>query len=70
MCDMALVMGKLNDALLAAGVPADLAREASEEVASFKLRTGSLEFKLNLLTWMVGLNVALTAAVLLRLLSA
>ncbi|MDQ6869842.1 MAG: integrase [Pseudomonadota bacterium] len=64
---MALVMSKLYAALRLAGVPDDNAISASEEVAGFENRLASVESRWNLLTWMVGFNVALTAAVVVKL---
>lgn len=65
---MALRMGSLYDALLAAHVPEEQARKAAEEVADYNDRIGRIERDLGLLKWMVGTNVALTVGVLGRLL--
>lgn len=65
---MALRMGALYDALLAAHVPEEQARKAAEEVADYNQRIGNIERDLALLKWMVGTNVALTLGVLGRLL--
>ncbi len=65
---MALRMGALYDALLAAHVPEEQARKAAEEVADYNQRIGNMERDLALLKWMVGTNVALTLGVLGRLL--
>jgi hypothetical protein len=43
---------------------ADAARRAAEEVALYENRLASLETKVTVLTWMVGFNLAMTAAVL------
>lgn len=64
---MSLRLGALHDALLQPG-NAELARAAAEEVAAYEDRIGRIERDLNLLKWMVGTNVALTLAVLGRLL--
>ena len=68
---MALRMGALSDALIAAGVDAGLAKEAAEEAASNSSRTESkiaaLDSRLAVLTWMTATNVALTIAVLFKL---
>ena len=65
---MALRMGALYDALLAAHVPEDDARKASEEVANYNDRISNVERDLTVLKWMVGTNLMLTAGVLGRLL--
>jgi hypothetical protein len=64
---MALMMSKLYAALRLAGVPDDDAISASEEVAAFENRLASVESRLNLLTWMVGFNLAMTAAIVAKL---
>ena len=71
---MSLMLGKLHDALVSAGANADSAREAAEEVAEyedkftqFEIRIERVEGKLSLLQWMVGFNLAMTVAILLRL---
>lgn len=72
---MALMFGKLYVALRAASISEDQAREAAEEVAGYDTRFNLIELKLeqltgrvNLLQWMVGFNLALTIAVLIKLL--
>jgi hypothetical protein len=64
---MALMMSKLYAALRLAGVPDDHAISASEEVAAYENRLASVESGLNLLKWMVGFNLAMTAAVVVKL---
>ena len=63
---MSLMLGKLHDALLAGGTPPDKAQAASEEVAAYESRIATAEARLSLLTWMVGVNIALTSAVLFK----
>lgn len=65
---MALRMGALYDALVAAHVPEDQARKAAEEVADYNERIGRIERDLTVLKWMVGTNIMLTVGVLGRLL--
>jgi len=65
---MALRMGSLYDALLAAHISEDQARKAAEEVADYHERIGRIERDLGLLKWMVTTNVLLTVGVLGRLL--
>ena len=57
---MALMLGRLNAALLAAGAPDDKAREAAEEVASYESAIAEIKAAPRLHTWMIGTNVALT----------
>lgn len=57
---MALQLGALRDALLSAGVPADKADKAAEEVASYENRLAQIETRLSVLTWMVTTNIALS----------
>lgn len=63
---MALQLGSLRDALREAGASEETARKAAEEVAAYENRLASLENKLNLLTWMVGFNLAMTAGLLVK----
>ena len=63
---MALMMEKLYDALRAANVPDDKARAAAVEVASFENRLAKVEADLLLIKWMLGFNIAVTVAVMLR----
>lgn len=65
---MSLMLGKLYSALRAGDVPEDVAREASEEVAQFENRLAKVETDLLILKWMVGMNLALTLAILGKLL--
>ena len=56
---MALMLGKTFDALVAAGAPADKAREAAEELAGYDNRLAAVEARLTLLTWMTGFAITL-----------
>ena len=67
---MAVMLSKTYDALKAAGAPDEIAREAAEEIAGFESRVTGIESDIKVLKWMTGTNVALTAAVLFRLLTA
>jgi hypothetical protein len=64
---MALMLSKLNDALLAGGTPADKAQAASEEVAAYENRIAMVDTRLAVLTWMAGANLALTIGILFKL---
>jgi phage shock protein A len=80
---MTLMLSKTYDALRSAdGVSDEQAREAAEEIAAYENRLMSIESRLTtidhrltnleqrmtLLTWMVAINLALTIAILFRLL--
>ncbi len=78
---MALQLGALREALLDAGAQPENAARAAEEVAVYETRFGSIEARLGriegrldrvdsrlgLMTRAVGINVALTPAVLAKL---
>jgi hypothetical protein len=66
--------GEVYDALTEAGASQDKARKAAEAVAGYDNRLGKIENditgirgELVLQRWMIGFNVALTVAVLVRL---
>jgi hypothetical protein len=63
---MALMMGKLHEALIGAGADPNAAREAAEEVANYDNRIAKVEADLVLLKWMLGFNIAMTLAILWR----
>lgn len=72
---MALRMGALYDALIAAHVPEEDARKAAEEFSAYDRDMAGVKNELTqirgevaLLKWMVGFNLALSVAVLGRLL--
>ena len=65
---MAMMMSALYDALRSAGAVDETARKAAEEVAGFENRFAKVEGELILIKWMIGFNLALTAAVLAKLL--
>jgi hypothetical protein len=67
---MALMMGKLHEALIGAGADRETAREAAEEVANYDNRIGKVEADLVLLKWMLGFNIAMTLAILWRVFAA
>ncbi len=64
---MALMLSKLNDALLAGGTPPDEAQAASDEVAAYENRIATVDTRLAVLTWMAGANLALTIGILFKL---
>jgi len=57
------MMRNLFEALLAAGVTAEVAGKAAEEVAVYENRLASVETKLAVLQWMVGFNLAISVAI-------
>jgi hypothetical protein len=61
---LALQLGALREALIEAGASPE---KAAEEVAEFEFRLSRIESPLVVLTWMVGFNLALTAAIVGRL---
>lgn len=64
---MAIMMRDLYRALVAAGASEDEAGRASEEVAGFNNRLSDLESRVALVQWMIGVNIALTIAVFVKL---
>ena len=64
---MALQLGALRDALIEAGASATTANRAAEEVACDN-RLCKIEADLTLLEWMLGFNIAISVATLLKLL--
>ena len=64
---VALMNEELYTALLEAGAGDDKARAAARSVADYDNRLTKLAGDLGLVKWMVGFNLALTVAVLLRL---
>ena len=65
---MAVMLGNLYRALVTAGAPDEDAQRAAEEVAGFESRLTGIESKVSLLQGMVGFNLALTAAIAIKLL--
>lgn len=66
---MALQLGALRDALIAAGAPldkADKADKAAEEGAVYENRIAGIETRLTVLTWMVALLLAGVASLVLK----
>jgi hypothetical protein len=63
---MALMLGKLYDALRLAGVPEEKAREAAEEVAAYEKDLAEIKSDLRLLKWLTGTTLAGVVAVVIR----
>lgn len=58
---------EVYDAFLAAGAPADKAAKAAEAVASYDNRLNKIETELTVIKWMLGANLTLTTAVIVKL---
>lgn len=65
---MAMMLSKTYAAFIKAGVDDPAAREAAEELASYESKIGDIRSDLNLLKWMVGLNLTATFGVIAKLL--
>ncbi len=61
---MALMLGALRDALVAAGAPAEKADRAAEEAASYENRLAKIEADVSIVKRIIGANIALTLIVL------
>jgi hypothetical protein len=64
---MSTMEAELFDAFRAAGVPDDKAMAAAQALNRRDTRVSAVESDVILLKWMVGFNLALTMAVLLKL---
>jgi hypothetical protein len=63
---MALMLGKLYDAVRAAGVPEDKPREAAEEVATFDKDLAEIKSDVRVLKWITGTTLAGVIALVVR----
>ena len=63
---MALMLGKLYDALRAACVPEDKAREAAEEVATFEKDRAEIKSDVRVLKGITGPTLAGVLALVIR----
>jgi hypothetical protein len=61
-----LINAEVSDALREAGASEDKARAAAQSIADYDDRLARVERRLDLLTWMTGVNVALGLAILAR----
>lgn len=64
---MPLMMSRLYDALIAANVPIDKAREAATEAAEGKSELSDVKSTLKLHSWILTFNTALLMAVVGKL---
>jgi DNA integrity scanning protein DisA with diadenylate cyclase activity len=58
---------EVYDALKDAGATEEKAKKAAESLANYESRFNKVESELNLLKWMVGFNIGLSVAILLKL---
>jgi hypothetical protein len=63
---MALMLGKLYDALRAGGVPDDRAREAAEEVATYEKDLSEIRSDVRLLKGITGATLAGVLALVIQ----
>ena len=66
---MPLMLGKLYDALKAANVPDDKAREAAEEVAAYEKDLAEMKSDIRLIKWVTGTTLAGVLALIIRTLA-
>lgn len=64
---MAMMLAKTYAAFKAAGASEAEASAAAEEIAGYENRLAKVELDLAVLKWMVGTNLAITLAVLVKL---
>jgi hypothetical protein len=71
---MAIMLGKIYDALIAAGAPEDKARSAAEELASYdsgiseiKLELSEIKADIKILRWAVTAIVALLVPIFIKI---
>jgi hypothetical protein len=58
---------EVYDALKDAGATEEKAKKAAESLANYESRFNKVESELTLLKWMVGFNIGLSVAILLKL---
>ena len=66
---MSTMNSKVYAALIEAGATEDKAREAAKSVAQYDTDIAEMKASLLLLKWMVGFNLAFSAAILWRILA-
>jgi len=64
---MAVMLSKTYDAPIAAGAPEEKARAAAEELAAYEARFVKIEQDLAGLKWMVGVNLAASLSIVIKL---
>ena len=60
------MLSKTYDALIAAGAPEDKAREAAEELAGYEACSAKIETDLTVLKWMMGVQIAGVASLIIK----
>ena len=65
----AMLIEEIYDALVEAGASEVKARAAARTMTNYDTRVSKVESDLNLLKWMLGFNLAMTVAILFRVLS-
>lgn len=73
---MPIMLRRLDEALREAGATPSVAAAAAEEVAGYEnrlaaveIKLASLDVKVTMLQWMLGLNMAMTVAILFKVFS-
>jgi hypothetical protein len=64
---MALMVGELYDALVAAGAPEDKARHAAEAVANYEKELADIRGDLRVLKWSTSATLALVIGIFVKL---
>ena len=66
---MATMISEVYDALREAGASEEKARAAAEAIAGYESRFAQIDRDLSVIKWMVGFNLAVSTAVLLKVFS-
>ncbi len=66
---MSTMISEVYDAFREAGASEEKARKAAEAIAAYENRFAAIERRLDVLTWMVGFNLAMTVAILWKVFS-
>lgn len=64
---MSVMNEEVYDAFIATGIDEQKARKAAKSLADYEGRFSKIEAELLLLKWMAGFNIALSAAILVKL---
>ncbi len=64
---MSTMIFEVYDALKDAGATEEKAKKAAESLANYESHFNKVESELTLLKWMVGFNIGLSVAILLKL---
>lgn len=64
---MSTMIFEVYDALKDAGAMEEKAKKAAESLANYKSRFNKVESEFTLLKWMIGFNIGLSVAILLKL---